>query len=744
LAETKEMRRPGPWRELGLKDHEYVRIQELLGREPNWTELGMFSVLWSEHCAYKHSKRTLKLLPTSGGRVLVGPGENAGVVDIGHGLALAFKMESHNHPIAVEPYQGAATGVGGIIRDILAMGARPMALLDSLRFGRLDQAWPRHIFAGVVSGIAGYANCTGLPTVGGETFFDEGYAHNPLCNVMCLGLLRHDQIHRGVAEGPGNLVMLLGHSTGRDGIHGCTFASEELGEADRRPAVQVGDPWVEKLLIEACLELLATGAVVGIQDLGAAGITSACAETAARAGTGMDLDVARVVRREKGMTPYEVLLSESQERMLLIVEPAKVGVVEALARRWELSCATIGRVTADGMLRVRAGEELVAAIPAQALAEGAPAYEPAMTRPAYLDEVNAPGRCEPGPPPAGYGAALEQLLQCPNLASKRWIFRQYDHMVRTSTVEPPGSDAGVLRVRGTPLGIAVATDGNGRHTYLDPYTGGAAAVAEAARNVVACGAQPVAITNCLNFGNPEKPEISWQFHQAVQGMAAACRALGTPVTGGNVSFYNETGGCPVYPTPIVGMVGLLEDVSRRLPAGFIAAGDAVVLLGPEAGTLGGSEYLATVHGRVAGPPPPVDLAAERALHQVCLELAGQGKLASSHDVSDGGLAVALAECCFLAAPGAGGVEVCLEGTRADRVLFGEAHGRMLVSCRQQEVEAVLGEAACRGVPARVLGQVVDGKFSLALPAAGVRLAYETRQLAAWWEGALSCYMDQTG
>jgi len=744
LVEAKEPGRPGPWQELGLKDHEYARIQKLLGREPNWTELGMFSVLWSEHCSYKHSKRTLQLLPTSGGRVLVGPGENAGVVDIGHGLALAFKMESHNHPIAVEPYQGAATGVGGIIRDILAMGARPIALLDSLRFGRLDQAGPRRIFSGVVAGIAGYANCTGLPTVGGETFFDEGYAHNPLCNVMCLGLVPRDQIRRGAAAGPGNLVMLLGHSTGRDGIHGCTFASEELGAADRRPAVQVGDPWVEKLLIEACLELLATGAVVGIQDLGAAGITSACAETAARAGTGMALDLARVVRRERGMTPYEVLLSESQERMLLIVEPAQATAVEELARRWELHCATIGRVTADGMLTVRDGAELVAAIPLPALVEGSPAYEPAMTRPAYLDEVNAPGLAAPGPPPAGYGAALEKLLQCPNLASKRWVFRQYDHMVRTATVEPPGSDAGVLRVRGTPLGIAVATDGNGRHAYLDPYTGGAAAVAEAARNVVACGAQPLAITNCLNFGNPEKPEIFWQFHQVVQGMADACRALGTPVTGGNVSFYNETGGQPVYPTPIVGMVGLLEDVSRRVPAGFRSAGDAVILLGPEAGTLGGSEYLATVHGRLAGPPPPVDLVAERALHEVCLELAGQGQLASSHDVSDGGLAVALAESCFWAGPGAGGVEVGLDGPRADLVLFGEAHGRMLVSCRQQEVEAVLSAAARRGVPARVLGQVVDEWFSLTVPAAGVQLDYKTRQLAELWEGALSCYMDQTG
>lgn len=702
----------------------------------------MFSVLWSEHCGYKHSRRALKTLPTGGERVLVGPGENAGVIDIGHGLALTFKIESHNHPIAIEPYQGAATGIGGIVRDILAMGARPIALLDSLRFGRLDQAWPRRIFAGVVAGIAGYGNCLGLPTVGGETYFDDGYAKNPLCNVMCVGIMNRHEIHRGVAAGPGNSVMLLGHSTGRDGIHGCTFASEELGEdaPDRRPAVQVGDPFVEKLLIEACLELTKTGVVVGIQDMGAAGITSSCAETAARAGTGIDIDVSRVPLREEGMTPYEIMLSESQERMLVIVEQGREPVVEELARRWGLNVATIGKVTPDGVFRVRDGREVVAEIPARALADGAPMYDPVATRPAYVDTVNSPGNLDPGPPPAGYLGALQALLGSPNIASKRWIWRQYDHMVRTDTVEPPGSDACVLRVKGTPLGIAVATDGNGRHTYLDPYTGGAAAVAEAARNVVASGARPVAITNCLNFGNPEKPGIFWQFKEAVRGMGDACRALHTPVTGGNVSFYNETDGHPVYPTPVVGMVGVLEDLSKRVKAGFRAAGDAVILLGPEGGTLGGSEYLVAVHGRLAGPPPTVDLDAERALHEACLDMASGGLLASAHDVSDGGLAVAVAESCFLAGPGAGGVDLRLEEPRPDLALFGESHGRMLISCSQEKVEAVLEIASRHRVPARVLGRVRDGSFRIEIPSAGVVVESSTSQLARPWEEAIACHM----
>lgn len=728
------------WRELGLKDHEYELVVELLGRAPNWTELGMFAVLWSEHCGYKHSRRALRTLPTQGDRVLVGPGENAGVVDIGHGLALTFKIESHNHPIAIEPYQGAATGIGGIVRDVLAMGARPMALLDSLRFGPPDRPWPRHVFTGVVAGIAGYGNCLGLPTVGGETVFDEGYAHNPLCNVMCLGVMRREDLKRGLAAGPGNSVVLLGHSTGRDGIHGCTFASEELGEdsPDRRPAVQVGDPFVEKLLIEACLELNRTGVVVGIQDMGAAGITSSCAETASRAGTGIEIDIRRVPLREAGMTPYEIMLSESQERMLVIVEQGKEAAVLEIAERWGLHAATIGRVTGDGYFRVMDGDQVVAEVPAQALTEAAPVYDPAAARPAYVDELN---RLPPIPPPTDYLEALKKLLAAPNIASKRWVYRQYDHMVRTDTVVAPGAaDAAVLRVKGTPLGIAVTTDGNGRYTYLDPYAGGAGAVAEAARNVVCTGARPVAITNCLNFGNPEKPGIFWQFSEAVRGMGDACRALGTPVTGGNVSFYNETDGRPVYPTPTVGMVGLLEDIERRITAGFKRPGDAVVLLGELEGGLGASEYLVAVCRTLAGPPPRVDLEAERALHELCLELAARGLLASAHDLSDGGLAVAVAECCFLAEDGARGAQLVLTSDRPELALFGEAHSRILVSCAPAHVAEVTRAATRRLVPATVIGVVAADELAVRVDPEGICLRAPTALLKQCWEEAIACYL----
>ncbi len=732
------------WQELGLKDSEYERIERLLGRHPNWTELGMFSVLWSEHCGYKHSKTALQSLPTQGEAILVGPGENAGVVDLGHGLALTFKVESHNHPIAIEPYQGAATGIGGIVRDILAMGARPIALLDSLRFGPLEAPWPRHIFSGVVAGIAGYGNCLGLPTVGGETYFDEGYAHNPLCNVMCVGLMRHEDIQRGVAAGVGNSVMLLGHSTGRDGIHGCTFASEELGEnsPDRRPAVQVGDPFVEKLLIEACLELQRTDVVVGVQDMGAAGITSSCAETASRAGTGIEIDVTKVPLREKNMTPYDIMLSESQERMLLIVERGKENVVEEVAERWGLHVATIGRVTDDGLFRVYEGSEIVAEVPARALTDQAPIYRPLAERPTYLDQLQPiDEKRVQSLTDRDHLKDLKTLLGSANLASRRWIYQQYDHMVRTDTVIPPGGDAAVLRVKGTSMGVAVSVDGNGRYTYLDPYTGGAAAVAEAARNIVCTGGRPLAITNCLNFGNPEKPGIYYQFAEAVRGMGDACRALGTPVTGGNVSFYNESDGKAVYPTPVVGMVGLLLDIEKRLTVGFKRAGDIIVLLGDGPVALGGSEYAQRILNELGGIPPALDLEAEAALCEAVLDMVQARILSSCHDVSDGGLAVALAECAFRGDAGATGAKVHLEGDVAPPLaLFAEGHSRIVVSCAPPKVDEVVRRAQVKGVPVRILGQVASERFSI-FWADDILIDEDTNELTRCWQEGIPCMMS---
>lgn len=692
------------WAEMGLTVEEYERICELLGRQPNYLETGLFAVLWSEHCAYKNSKPVLKLLPTTGPRVIQGPGENAGIVDIGDGLAVVFKMESHNHPSAIEPYQGAATGVGGIVRDIFTMGARPIASMNSLRFGNLDDARVRYLCSGVVAGIAGYGNCIGIPTVGGEVYFHPSYTGNPLVNAMCVGLVEHRDIRLGRAAGVGNLVMLVGARTGRDGIHGCTFASEELSEESeqRRPAVQVGDPFMEKLLIEACLEVIRKGYIVGIQDLGAAGLTSSSAEMAGRAGTGIELDVSLVPRREKGMTPYEVMLSESQERMLLVVEPEKEDAVRKVFGKWGLEAAVIGRVTEDGLFRVRDGDAVVAEVPVKALTEGAPVYYRRGEEPAYYREKkNYP--VDTVPIPDDLGGVLLRLLADPNIASKEWVYRQYDHMVMTNTVVRPGADAAVLRVKGTKKGIALTTDCNSRYCYLDPYQGGMAAVAEAARNLSCMGAEPIGLTDCLNFGNPEKPEIFWQFEGAVRGIGAACRELEIPVVSGNVSFYNETEGEAIYPTPVIGMVGLLPDVTRRCTSGFKEPGDRIILFGDFIPELGASEYLAFIHGIEAGRVPALDLDLEKRVQALCRSLIHEGLIRSAHDCSEGGLAVALAECCIHGDVGAL-VETEITG-RPDTFLFGEVQSCIVVSCIPRNLARVEALAREANVSFRLLGEV---------------------------------------
>lgn len=721
---------------MGLTDEEYARICSLLGRKPNYVELGMFAVMWSEHCGYKNSRPVLRQFPTTAPWVIQGPGENAGVVDIGDGLAVAFKMESHNHPSAVEPFQGAATGVGGIVRDIFAMGARPIALLDSLRFGELDEPRNRYLFGGVVAGIAWYGNCIGVPTVGGEVYFDPSYAGNPLVNVMCVGLLRKEQLQRGVAAGPGNAVMLVGARTGRDGIHGATFASEELSEASaaRRPAVQVGDPFKEKLLIEACLELVAGDLLVGMQDLGAAGITSATAETAARAGTGMELELDRVLRREPGMTPYEVMISESQERMLVIPRPGCEEQVKAILEKWGLEAVVIGRVTADGILRVKERGEVVAEVPVAALTSACPVYYPPTRVPDYLAELWE-RESAPVPEPEDYETVFFRLLSSPTIAGKEWVYRQYDHMVQINTVVRPGLGAAVLRVKGTKKGLALTTDGNGRYCYLDPYRGGAIAVAEAARNLVCVGARPLALTDCLNFGNPQKPEVFWQFTQAVAGMAEACRTLGIPVVSGNVSFYNETNGVAVYPTPVVGMVGLLAEVEHHLRPGWPGEGCLIGLVGEPGNELGGSEYLWVCHRRLGAAAPAIDLARELALQRFLLAAHAQGLLASAHDCAEGGLAVALAECCL-----AGGLGAAVDlpaVARPDVVLFGEAQGRVLVSFREEQRGLLTELAWEHGLPFTVVGRSGGDRLEIAVGGRKYLRVDLARVRHLWQEGLVN-------
>ncbi|HVC19617.1 MAG TPA: phosphoribosylformylglycinamidine synthase subunit PurL [Vicinamibacterales bacterium] len=705
----------------GLSPEEYDRLRALLGREPNLTELGMFSVMWSEHCSYKSSRVHLRTLPTKGPQVLQGPGENAGAVDIGDGLAAVFKIESHNHPSFIEPYQGAATGVGGIIRDIFTMGARPTALLNSLRFGPLDTALARRIMEGVVAGIGGYGNSIGIPTVGGEIAFEPTYAGNPLVNVFCLGIAKHDEIVKGIASGAGNPVYYVGAKTGRDGIHGATMASAEFDDrsAEKRPAVQVGDPFMEKLLLEACLEIMRTDALVGLQDMGAAGLTCATSEMGARGGAGIDMDVSRVPQRETGMTPYEIMLSESQERMLLVARRGREADVERIFAKWDLHAERIGEVTADGLLRVRDHGTVVAEIPTRALTDDAPVYHRPMERPSDLDERQSLDltALAPAAPPED---ALRALLSSPSIASKRWVYRQYDHLVRANTLVLPGMGAGVIRIKETSRALAMSVDGNGRYGYLDPYQGAMLAVAEAARNVACAGARPLGATNCLNFGNPERPAIMWQFARAVEGIGAACRALGVPITGGNVSLYNETEGQAIYPTPVIGVVGVIERAEQAIGRAVRAEGDAVVLLGDGEGELGGSEYLKIVHGLVRGMPPRLDPARERALQALLVELVGAGLLQSAHDCSDGGLAVTVAEACF--DTGGIGMEVAIPacgapvpaGLAVAAALFGESASRVVTSVRPAQVSAVLARAGAAGVPARVIGRTGGDRLRIAV------------------------------
>jgi phosphoribosylformylglycinamidine synthase II len=727
----------------GLTPDEYDRIVRALGREPSITELGIFSVMWSEHCSYKSSRIHLRKLPTRGPRVLQGPGENAGAVDIGDGLAAVFKIESHNHPSFIEPYQGAATGVGGIIRDIFTMGARPIALMNSLRFGSLDGphgARTRRIVEGVVAGIAGYGNSIGIATTGGEIAFEDSYEGNPLVNVFCLGIVKADALVKGSAAGLGNPVYYVGAKTGRDGIHGATMASAEFDEksAEKRPAVQVGDPFMEKLLLEACLELMQTDALIGVQDMGAAGLTCSTSEMGARGQSGIEIDVARVPQRETGMTPYEIMLSESQERMLLVVKKGREAEVEAIFDKWDLHAAHIGAVTSDGVLRVKEQGKVVAEIPNTALVDEAPVYDRPTTKPGYLDEVAQLDETslKVAVPPRD---ALLALLASPTIASKRWVYRQYDHMVRTNTIALAGMSAGVVRIKGTQRALAMSTDGNGRYGYLDPRLGAMLALAEAARNVACAGGLPIGATNCLNFGNPERPEIMWQFVESVEGLSDACRALDIPITGGNVSLYNETDGQAIYPTPIIGVVGVIEDATKVVTRTFKAAGDEIVLLGLHDAGLGGSEYLKTIHGLVKGRPPQLNLDRERALIGLLVRAASAGLVRSAHDCSDGGIAITLAESSF-DTEGIG-CEVDLShvpGTSVPAALFGETASCVVVSARPADLDALLTLAAQAGVPAETIGRT--GGSSIRVSVAGTRaLDVPVSEAEQIWSNALGRY-----
>jgi len=692
----------------GLSTEEYEGICRSLGRPPNFTELGVLSVMWSEHCSYKSSRLLLKHLPTQGPRVLQGPGENAGAIDIGNGLAVVFKMESHNHPSFVEPYQGAATGVGGILRDIFTMGARPIANLNSLRFGTFEHPRTRYLVNGVVAGIGGYGNCVGVPTVGGEVYFDAGYNENILVNAFTLGIARADKIFRARAAGVGNPVIYVGSKTGRDGIHGASLlASAEFsaGEDEKRPTVQVGDPFTEKLLLEACLELMEQDAIVAIQDMGAAGLTSSSVEMASRGGTGIVLDLDRVPVREPGMTPYEMLLSESQERMLIVARAGREAVVREVFAKWDLDVSVVGSVTGDGLLRVLFEGSEMARLPIGLLTDDAPAYARPSAPPPDFDERQE-FNFDRLPLPGDYTKTLLALLDAPNIASKAWVYGQYDHLVRGNTVVAPGSDAAVLRIKGTNKAVALSVDCNSRYCSLDPYVGAMIAVVEAARNVVCAGATPLGITDCLNFGNPEKPAIMWQFAESIQGIHDACAAIGVPVVSGNVSFYNETDGRAIPPTPTIAMVGLLADIERHTTQWFKAEGDVIVLLGRTREELGGSEYLALTRGVVRGAPPWIDLAVEKQVQNVCLQAIAEGLVRSAHDVSDGGLAVALAECCIAGPTHQRGATIELHGDiRPDALLFGESQSRIIVSARRQHLGRLRDLARMAGVPLSVLGEV---------------------------------------
>jgi len=718
------------YQQMGLTDEEFALIENILGRTPNYTETGLFSVMWSEHCSYKNSKPILKKFPITGERVLQGPGEGAGIVDIGDEQAVVFKIESHNHPSAIEPYQGAATGVGGIIRDVFSMGARPIAMLNSLRFGELDSARVRYLFKEVVAGIAGYGNCIGIPTVGGEIQFDPCYDGNPLVNAMCVGLIDHKDIKKGQAHGEGNTVMYVGAKTGRDGIHGATFASEELTEqsSEDRPAVQVGDPFMEKLLLEACLELIHCDALVGIQDMGAAGLISSSAEMASKAGMGIEMNLDLVPQRETGMTAYEMMLSESQERMLIVVKKGREQEIVELFEKYGLEAVGIGTVTSDKQMRLFHKGEIVADVPADALAEEAPVYHKPSKEPSYFAEFQAMEN--EIPQVDDLKETLVSLLSQPTVASKEWVYEQYDYMVRTNTVVAPGSDAAVVRIRGTRKALAMTTDCNSRYVYLDPEVGGKIAVAEAARNIVCSGAEPLAITDNLNFGNPEKPEVFWQIEKAADGMSEACRVLETPVIGGNVSLYNETSGTAIYPTPVVGMVGLVTDLDHITTQHFKQNGDLIYLVGETKDEFGGSELQKLLNGRVFGKAPELDVTVEKERQNQVLAAIRAGVVQSAHDLSEGGLAVALSESLF--ANEKLGAEVTIAGNSVS-ALFSETQSRFLLTVKPEHKDEFE-----RLVAAVQIGTVTEtSTLKIKNDDASV-LDASVAELKAAWKGAIPC------
>ncbi|MEW6412489.1 MAG: phosphoribosylformylglycinamidine synthase subunit PurL [Candidatus Zixiibacteriota bacterium] len=701
----------------GLNKEEYEKIKQILGREPNYTELGIFSVMWSEHCSYKNSIALLKTLPRDGESLLAKAGEeNAGAVDIGDGLAVIFKIESHNHPSAVEPYQGAATGVGGILRDIFTMGARPIASLNSLRFGLPSNGRVRYLVDGVVRGIGDYGNSFGVPTVAGEVYFDESYTGNPLVNAMAVGIVKTSEMASAVMKGEGNPVMIVGSKTGRDGIHGATFASEEISEKSesKRPSVQIGDPFTEKLLVEATLEIIREGLIVGIQDMGAAGLTCSSSEMSAKGKSGVVIDIEKVPVRETGMIPYETLLSESQERMLVCVKKGNEDKVKAIFDKWGLDSVIIGRVTSDEMMTVRLNGEVVSRIPSDCLVlgGGAPVYHRETKRPAYMDEIVKIDLAD-YPLDRDWNETLRAMLSAPNICHKGWVFDQYDSMVRTNTAIGPGSDAAILRLRKTKKALAMTTDCNGRYCYINPRLGAQSAVAEAARNIVCSGGKPLAITNCLNFGNPYKPEIYYGFAESVGGMGDACRVFETPVTGGNVSFYNEDPARAVFPSPVIGMIGLVEDTSHITTQWFKKDGDIVFLLGENKEHLGASEYLHTIFRQTKGQVPPLDLQAERRLQDALLDAIKKGLIRSAHDCSEGGLAVALAECCISNRENQIGARITLDDSiRADALLFGEVPSRVIISCEPSMVKHVSKLFTGAKVPFKEIGRVGGGRLKI--------------------------------
>ncbi|MGM0727668.1 MAG: phosphoribosylformylglycinamidine synthase subunit PurL [Bacillota bacterium] len=730
----KQIKEEKLYQQMGLSDEEFALIESIIGRLPNYTETGIFSVMWSEHCSYKNSKPVLSKFPTKGEHVLQGPGEGAGIVDIGDNQAVVFKIESHNHPSAIEPYQGAATGVGGIIRDVFSMGARPIAVLNSLRFGELTSPRVKYLFEEVVAGIAGYGNCIGIPTVGGEVHFDQSYEGNPLVNAMCVGLINHEDIKKGQAKGVGNTVMYVGAKTGRDGIHGATFASEEFSDEseEKRSAVQVGDPFMEKLLLEACLEVIKNDALVGIQDMGAAGLTSSSAEMASKAGSGIEMNLDLIPQRETGMSAYEMMLSESQERMLLVIEKGREQEIIDIFEKYDLEAVSVGHVTDDKMLRLLHQGEVVCELPVDALAEEAPVYHKPSSEPAYYREfletkVEAPAITDAA-------ETLKQLLQQPTIASKEWVYDQYDYMVRTNTVVAPGSDAGVLRIRGTKKALAMTTDCNARYLYLDPEVGGKIAVAEAARNIVCSGARPLAVTDNLNFGNPEKPEIFWQIEKSADGISEACRTLSTPVIGGNVSLYNESNGTAIYPTPVIGMVGLVEDTAHITTQSFQQAGDVIFVIGETKEEFAGSELQKMTEGRIYGKAPDIDLDVELTRQEALLAAIQNGLVQSAHDVSEGGLGVALAESTF----GTDGLGADIQiDLNSEASLFSETQSRFVVTVRPEHREAF----AVAVKDAKEVGTVTnDGVFTVKNQEGQQWIHAAVNELERAWKGAIPCLL----